>query len=184
MEATTYQQLRGRLDEWLAGERPRRSDPTEAGDAVAQQILDLVHEARFVVEALNATIGGASVIDKNKYDFVLSMLGRIITFDEFVLAEYPYELAKGRRPGVRVLLDNSPDRPRIVLVFFEDTRIWRVDRQERRVSYELISFELGEGGPTPRFADESAEYFAEVTSWRVHLREGLCLPILLLHDNA
>ena len=150
---------------------------------VARQIVELVSEARHVVCAINATAEGSEVVDKNKHDFVLSMLGRILTFDEFVLAEYPYELSPHSRPGVRLLLENGADGHRIMLVFFEDTRFWRVDWQERRIGYELVSFELGEPEPVAHVATESAEYFEPSWSWREHLREGLCLPFRLLPPN-
>jgi len=177
---TSYQPWRATLDQWLADQRTQAPIVEAPGDPVARQIVTLVTEARRVVGAINATAEGIEVTDKNKYDFVLSMLGRIITFDEFVLAEYPYELSPQRRPGVRVLLESSSAGRRIVLVFFEDTRFWRVDWQERRVAYELVSFELGEPEPVAKVADESAEYFAADWSWREHLREGLCLPFRLL----
>jgi len=182
-EPTPYPLWRETLDQWLTDRQPRKLT-AEADDPVGRQIIALVQEARFVVEAINATAERVEVIDKNKYDHVLSLLDRLVTFDEFVLAEYTYDLWRRHRPGIRLLLENDAARHRLVLVFFEDTRFWPTDGEQRRIAYELMSFELGGGEPAARVADESAEYFQADWSWRQALREGLCLPLLLMDEDS
>jgi len=132
------------------------------------------------VQAASVCLDDGEVVDRNKYDFVLSIIDRILSFDDWVLAEYTYELASGAHPGIRLQLEMGPVGRQVAVLLFEDTRRWQLDEAGRKVSYQLLALLVDQPQPVVHVTADSAEYFDAAWDWRRHLREALCLPVRLL----
>ncbi|MBW2527433.1 MAG: hypothetical protein JRI23_24840 [Deltaproteobacteria bacterium] len=180
MDETTYRGWRGRVEESLAPPSANEAAGAEGEGLAAAQVRSVLAEARRAAAAIAQVIPNGALLDRNKYDFVLSMLQRLLSFDDFVLGEYTYELADGGRPGIRLQLELGPTGHQVAVILFEDVRRWQVDGQGHKVSYQLLELLLGPEGIVVHVADESREYYQPDWGWRAHLREAMCLPLRLL----
>lgn len=180
MDADAYQEFRRRLDEQLSQRQSGAPWSVDLTDPLERRIVDVLGVAACTAQAVNECLVHGSVVDRNKYDFGLSMIERVLAFEQWVLAEYSYLLPGGARPGVRLLLEVGPVGRQIAVVLFEDTRRWRVDAAGHKIAYELLTLLLDQPEPVPHVAAESAEYFVTTWDWRQHLREALCLPVRLM----
>jgi len=183
MDDGTYRSWRRQVDERLEQLRSASGAASRGQPRLPRQIRAVMGQARQIAEAVDTCLPSDAVLDKNKYDFVLSMLPQILSFDDFVLCEYTYALAGGARPGIRLLLELGPAGRQISVVLFEDVRRWQVDRSGQKVSYQLLALLLDREEITPHVASESAEYFEPAWDWRQHLCEALCVPLRLLEED-
>ncbi len=149
------------------------------GEPLTGQLAAILALARGAAAALNACLPGASLDDKNKYAHLGSMLERIASFQSFSLAEYSYHLPDGRRPGVRLWLEEERWRRYVRVLLFAEVGRWRADAAGRLASRELISLELGEKGPSPILAPHLNRFFPAAWGWEQCLTMALCLAACL-----
>ena len=166
MDAAAYDSFRRAVDERLRGNVDGPAWGVQTADPVAAALVEILHEAARTVTAVGDALDRGTALDRNKYDFALSMIDRILSFDEWVLAEYTYELASGARPGIRLALEVGAVGRQVSVMLFEDTRRWRIDDDGRKVSYELLTLLLGPAAPAPHVAVESLCYFDSSWDWR------------------
>jgi hypothetical protein len=178
-----YWALRTRVGQELAGRPGETYLPAVQADPLVRQLGRLIREARRIIQVIDQILPQAfpeaGVRDRNRYSSILAMLDRIAEFQSFSLAEYVYHLPGGR-PGARLLLEEKDWARRLTVIFFENIGQWQVDWQGRRISYELLAFDLEGPEPRPLVAPEAAEYFQDGWSWEEHLQEALCLPVRLI----
>lgn|GEM_PF-1676314 len=178
-----YRTWRSQVGRELAGGAARPPLPAAPGDPLVGQLSRLIQEARSVIQAVDRTLArafpGAGVRDRNRYGSILAMLDRIVGFQSFSLAEYVYRLPGGR-PGARLLLEEKDWVRRAAVVFFENVGQWRVDWEGRRISYELLAFDLSGPEPRPQITPQAAGNFQAGWSWEEHLQEAFCLPVRLI----
>lgn len=177
MDEQAYQAWQGQMARWLA-EHPAGAPPELAGEQ-GQAALVLAQAGR-VMAAAAATLGEASVRDRNKYAFMLENLPRLWGFQSFSLAEYTYDLPGGTHPGLRLWLEETDWRRRVAVLMFEDVRIWRLDAGGGKYSHELLVLHLGPEGLRPAWDAAAAAWYDPAWGWRRALRQALCLPLLLL----
>lgn len=183
MDDPTYRRWRRQLDDQLQPASLDDGPQTAIADPYERQLLLLVTEARRVMATIEPTLPTVTIIDNNKYAFVLSILDRVLEFDDFVLCEYTYELPSGARPGVRLQLEMGAAGRQVSVLLFEDVRRWQLDPTGHKISYQLLALLLGRAAIAAHVAAESAEYFDHDWTWQEHLREALCLPIRLLDED-
>ena len=164
--------------------RDRRPDPTFGEGAVLAagvegHLRHLLAVARLVAEGIVAT-GGAEVIDRNDYAFVVHKIPEILEFRGFSLAELTYRLQGGERPGARLWLEQGPTGPRVEIVVFEDVEQWRVSERGEKISATLLTLELdgpeikAVAGLPPRHPASGGQQ-----RWHELLVEALCAPLIL-----
>ncbi len=181
MQAARYQAWQERLEAWLAAQ-PAPPEPPWPPQTLPGQVAMVLAQARLLARGISATLEGAGLRDRNKYDFLGENLERFLGFQEFSLAEYTYELPGGGHPGLRLFLEERQWVRRVAVLMFEDVRLWRVDNQGGKVSHQLLLLELGPAGIVPRVDPQSGgEYYQPGWDWARALRQALCLPVLLLH---
>ena len=180
MEAREYQAWQEELAAWLAAQGPLAGAmPGQAGE-LAGQVGLVLEQARRVMAGVAATRPGLEVVDRNKHDFLLASLPRLLGFAEFSLAEYTYGLAGGGHPGLRLWLEEEDWARRVAVLWFEDVRLWRVDGRGGKVSHVLLLLELGPRGITTRVDPAAGEYYRPEWDWARALQQALSLPILLV----
>lgn len=166
----------------LAASPPAPLAGAPTGEPLTEQLAAVLASARAVVAALNALLPGDGVEDRNKYEHLAAMLGRIAQFQSFALAEYTYHLPDGRRPGVRLWLEEESWRRRVKVLLFHDVGRWRADPEGRKLSRELLSLDLGDGGVAPVLAPGLAAWFSPAWGWAECLAMALCLAATELPD--
>ena len=96
MTTDAYRSFRRRVDRRLGEIAPEPRWEVECADPIAVQLAAVLHEASRTAQAVSACLDDGVAVDRNKYDFVLSMLDRILSFDEWVLAESEFHSAGAR----------------------------------------------------------------------------------------
>lgn len=182
MDETTYRGWRRQVDDHLPTIQADPPIRTER-DRLTAQLAAVLEEAERIARAIEATLPNGGLVDKNKYDFVRTMLPRIVDFEDFVIGEYTYELPGRARPGIRLLSEVGAAGRQVAVMMFEDVRRWQVDPQGHKVAYQLLALLLDREPITPHVAAESSSYYTTCTGWRQHLREALCLPVHLIDEG-
>lgn len=166
----------------LAASPPAPLQGAPGGDPLVEQLAGVLAQARAVVAALGALLPGDGVDDLNKYDFLAGMLERVAQFQSFSLAEYTYHLPGGRRPGVRLWLEEAQWQRRVGVLLFHDVGRWQADPEGRKLSREILSLELGQGGIAPVAPAKLAAWFSPAWGWAECLAMSLCLAVADLSD--
>jgi hypothetical protein len=175
VDQAAYESLRRAVESRM----PSFAETLDFSGGPSDQAAMFLGLAREATAALTEAAPSVEVVDKNKYDGVLSMMDRIMDLDGFSLAEYTYRLPDGRSPGLRLYLEKSGDGRRLSFIFFEDVVNWRVDAQGRQVGYQLLGVQLGPSGPAAEIADESRGYFPQPGDFLDCFLRAVLLPAFL-----
>ena len=162
------------VDEWQTREEVLASGGCQRGD----RLETVLRTARSAFRFIRRHTDQGGLIDRNRYEGIISMLDRIARFEEFSLAEYTYEL-EGATPGIRLWLEGSDQDRRVSLILFPDVRQWRLDWQERRIRTLLLSLVLFSGGLRPEPGPGLEGYFPDRADWRECLFRALYLPLTI-----
>ncbi|MCB2225688.1 MAG: hypothetical protein KQH53_03340 [Desulfarculaceae bacterium] len=161
----------------LAANPPAPLTGAPGGDPLLGQLAAILAQARAVVAALEPLLPGGGVDDLNKYEHLAAMLERIAQFQSFSLAEYTFRLPGGRRPGVRLWLEEAQWQRRVKVLLFHDVGRWQADAEGRKLSRELLTLELGEDGAAPLIPAGLAAWYSPAWAWAECLAMSLCLAV-------
>jgi hypothetical protein len=128
---------------------------------------------------LERDVPGLAVSIKKQPEAILGMLPRMLGFEQMSFLEITYCLSRtpGRMPGIRFWLEGPLKKKRLRAVLFEDTRVWDVSYDLRRLYTELAVFVLEEGELRACPAPSLSAKIAEGSDWRVCLRLLLRAPV-------
>jgi hypothetical protein len=180
VDEAQYQIWREELESWLA-QRQEQPIACASKNPAARPVLEVMSQARQVIAGISATAGGVKILDLNKYENLASILDEILAMDSFSLAEYTYDLPGDKHPGVRLWYEAQGGRPQVTALLFEDVHTWRVDVNDKKISWQTLHLDLSEGQPAPALPKGAHRFFTPGQGWRGALTDALCLPVRLFH---
>jgi hypothetical protein len=145
---------------------------TASLEAFLQEVSAALTELQQDVPQLTASM-------KKRPDQLLSMLPRILPFEQMSFLEIQYSLpgTAGKRPGIRFWLEGAKNEKRLRAILFEDTRVWDVSYDLEKLHTELGTFFLQGSEIIARPAAALSGKKAAGSDWRGFLRTLLRVPI-------
>jgi hypothetical protein len=124
------------------------------------------------VTELEREVPGLAVSIKRQPEAILSMLPRMLGFEQMSLIEITcsFSEAPGRRPGIRFWLEGPLKDKRLRAVLFGDTRVWDVSYDLKRICTELAIFVIEKGEWRACPAPSLSGHMPEGSDWRGCLR--------------
>jgi hypothetical protein len=146
---------------------------------MTERIQAFLQEVSAGLQELQREIPGLSVSMKKQPDQLLSMLPRMLEFDQMSLLEIQYSLpgVMNKKPGIRFWLEGANSEKRLRAILFDDTRVWDVSYDLEKLYTELGSFLLQEPAIVARPAPALAERTPSGSDWKAFLRILLRAPI-------
>jgi hypothetical protein len=142
-------------------------------------LLDrFLREVSATLDDLRQAVPGLAISARERPDAILSMLPRVLQFQQMSLLEVCYVLpGTPKRPGIRFSLEGPRSQKRVRAVMFPDTRVWEVSYSLQRLFTELGVFrlqgtEIVADPPPPRSANPG-----DRPDWKALLRQVLQTPI-------
>lgn len=160
-----------------------RRDPVYVDPALAGRytacLRTFLRELTAGITDLERDVPGLAVSIKKQPEAILSMLPRMLGFQQMSFLEITYSSSKGprRRPGIRFWLEGPLKEKRLRAVLFEDTRVWDVSYDLKRLYTELAIFVLEEGEWRACPAPSLSGHMPEGSDWRGCLRLLLRAPV-------
>ncbi len=148
-------------------------------DRISASLRAFLEELSEALRELGREVPQLTVAMKKRPDQILSMLPRILPFEQMSFLELQYAAAgtSKKRPGIRFWLEGPPQEKRLRAILFRDTRVWDVSYDLQKLYTELGSFILQHGEIVPHPAAALSGTAATDTDWKVLLRAVLRAPL-------
>ena len=160
-----------------AGQVPGgEASPVDRISASLRVFLEEVSEALTEIRREDPQL---TVSMKKRPDQILSLLPRILSFEQMSFLEVQYGVpgTSRSRPGIRFWLEGPPCEKRLRAILFRDTRVWDVSYDLEKLYTELASFLLREGEIVPHPAAALCGKTQVEEDWKGLLRAVLRAPL-------
>jgi hypothetical protein len=156
-------------------------DETEASlvDRYSASLETFLQEVNRVLSQLDHEVPQLTVSMKKRPDEILSMLPRVLPFEQMSFLELQYALPESSRktPGIRFWLEGPLREKRLRAILFEDTVVWNVSHDLDKLYTELGTFFLQGAEIVGRPAAVLSGEPAADPGWKVLLRTVLRAPL-------
>lgn len=142
-------------------------------------LRDFLQETTGALAELEREVPQLAVSIKKRPEAILSMLARVLSFQQISFLEITYSLPgeAGKRPGIRFWLEGPLQEKRLRAILFGDTRVWDVSYGLEKLYTELASFYLEDGEIVAHPAAALGAKGSAGPDWRVLLRDVLSAPL-------